>query len=99
MAEGFAHVRTQAEKTTIAKALFGREGAKLIPLLEQGAAKVREEQQAAADAGAVLGGDLVEAYDKMGDRLDAAEKKLNVQKARIFPEAAEAAVHYGEAVA
>ena len=96
MAEGFAGVKTQAERTTIAKALFGREGAKLLPLLGQGAEALRAEQRAARDAGAVLSDDLVEAYDTLGDRLDAAGKQLEVQKARIFPEAA---VRYGEAVA
>ena len=85
MAEGFADVKTQAERTTIAKALFGREGAKLLPLLEQGAEKLREYEQAARDAGAVLSGDLDKAYADLGDRLDAAAKKLEVQKGRILP--------------
>ena len=82
MAEGFAGVKTQAEQTTIAKALFGREGAKLIPLLQEGAKKLREEQEAARAAGAVLSEDLVKAYDALGDRLDMAQKKLEVQKGR-----------------
>ena len=99
MAEGFAGVKTQAEQTTIAKALFGREGAKLIPLLQEGAEKLREEQEAARAAGAVLSEDLVKAYDALGDRLDLAQKKLEVQKGRIFPEAAAAATRYGEKVA
>jgi hypothetical protein len=34
MAEGFSHLTTTAEKTTAAKALMGREAAKLVPLLE-----------------------------------------------------------------
>ena len=41
----------------------------------------------------------MKAYDELGDRLDAAAKQLEVQKGRIFPEAAEAAIRYGETVA
>jgi hypothetical protein len=84
MAEGFRGLTSTAEQTTVAKALFGKEGAKLIPLLELGAAGLRREQQAAKDLGAVLGEDLVEHLDTLGDRLDALDKVLDVQSARSF---------------
>jgi hypothetical protein len=99
MAEGFSHLTTTAEKTIVAKALMGREAAKLVPLLEQGAAKLREEQQAAADAGAVLGKDLVEHLDRAGDRLDALDKVMAVQSARTFGDFADIVVEARQTVA
>src|SRR6266511_4553820 len=59
MAEGMKNLGTQAERTAVAKALMGKQAAALLPLLAEGAQRLDAERQAAHDAGAVLGEDLV----------------------------------------
>ena len=99
MAEGMKSLGTQAERTAVAKALMGKQAAALLPLLAEGAARLREQTQAASDAGAVLGKDLVQRYDEFGDRLDAVGQIMQTQAGRLFPEIAEGTVLFAEAVA
>jgi len=84
MAEGMKTLGTQAERTSVAKALMGKQAAALLPLLAEGAAGLDAERQAAHAAGAVLGENLVEQLSTAGDRLAAFDRALTVQSARSF---------------
>src|SRR5512147_2707242 len=84
MAEGMKNLGSQAERTAVAKALMGKQAAALLPLLAEGAARLDAERQAAHDAGAVLGEDLVKQLSEAGDKLAALDQALTVQSARSF---------------
>ena len=84
MAEGMKNLGTQAERTAVAKALMGKQAAALLPLLAEGAARLDAERQAAHDAGAVLGEDLIKQLSAAGDKLAALDQALTVQSARSF---------------
>jgi hypothetical protein len=82
VAEGFSRLKTPAEKTTVAMQLFGRGGAALIPLLNQGQAGVKQLYAEFQRLGGGLDQStikaLAEADDEL-DRLDFATKGLKGQ--------------------
>lgn len=59
-----------ANKTAIAVNLFGRAGADLIPLLNEGADGIAELEERARDLGLEIGTNTAEAAEKFGDQLD-----------------------------
>jgi hypothetical protein len=61
VADAFHEAADGATKTEIALALFGRAGAQMIPVLNQGAAGIDELRRVAREAGIVLGTDAVKA--------------------------------------
>lgn len=69
VADAFANSADGANKVAVAVALYGKQGQLMIPTLNQGSAALKEQQQAAIDAGAVLSGPAAEAAE-------AAEKKF-----------------------
>jgi lambda family phage tail tape measure protein len=58
-----------AAKTAEAQALFGKAGAAMIPLLNQGGEALQEAQKNAADLGATMSGDLVKQASDFNDHL------------------------------
>lgn len=74
IADKFAATEDGATKTAVAMALFGKSGADLIPMLNQGSEKMADVADEAAAMGAVMGEDAVAAGAKLDDALD----KLNV---------------------
>ena len=69
IADGFKNVKTQAERTAIAQALFGKQGAKLLPLLSEGKAGLAEFSRQAHQGGAVLKKEYVDILSTAGDKL------------------------------
>ena len=55
IADKFAVMKDGSEKTALALDLFGRAGAKLIPMLNEGSAGISELQEEARALGIVLG--------------------------------------------
>lgn len=79
MADGFAKLKTQAERTAVAQNLFGKQGARLLPLLNLGASGLDEFSVAARESGAVLKGEYVSTLSETGDRLAALSRVVHVQ--------------------
>lgn len=69
VADKFAASRNSAEKTTIAMELFGKSGAKLIPLLNAGSAGINELMQEARDLGMVFDDETGKAAEQFNDNL------------------------------
>ena len=65
-------------ETALATDIFGKSGAKLIPVLNQGGSKLQEFAESAKDAGLVLSEDAVKAVDDLGDRLGALKTQVLV---------------------
>ncbi len=63
IAERFAATADGPEKTAIAIALFGRAGAQMIPLLDQGRAGLERFRQMAIDTGTVISGPMAEGME------------------------------------
>ena len=70
VAEKFAKYKDGAEKTAIAVEIFGKAGATLIPLLNQGRDGIEALTKEAAAMGVVVGTDAANAAGKLNDNLD-----------------------------
>lgn len=70
VASKFAGYRDGAEKTALALEIFGKSGAKLIPLLNRGADGIAEFTAEAEALGVVVGTDAAEAAGALNDNLD-----------------------------
>lgn len=71
LADKLAATESPAERTRLVTAAFGREGAKLIPLLEGGAEGLKTFGQEARKLGTVLERDTITAAAKLKDQIDA----------------------------
>jgi hypothetical protein len=69
IAEKFSQYEDGAAKTALAQELFGRSGAKLIPLLNAGAAGLEELKAEAAALGLVFDTDTSKAAERFNDNL------------------------------
>lgn len=69
IADRFAGMEDGAGKTAIAVKLFGRAGADLIPLLNQGSRGMAEMKEEAERLGAIVGGDLATKSAEFNDNL------------------------------
>lgn len=89
IAEKFSTYRDGAEKTSLAIALFGKAGASLIPLLNQGADGLRDASEEAEKFGLVLDKKTALAAESFNDnlkRLDSIKQGLFVTiSARLLP--------------
>lgn len=69
IAEGFSKISDPAKRTTLAMDLFGRSGAKLIPLLSDGAEGLETFRKRAEDLGIITDPETVKMFDKLDDSL------------------------------
>lgn len=69
MADRFSQIEDPAIKTGIAMDLFGRSGAQLIPMLEDGSAGIQELMDRADDLGIVMSNQAVSGLEKLADTL------------------------------
>lgn len=69
IADEFAQMEDGSEKTARAMELFGRSGATLIPLLNQGSAGIAEMRQEARDLGLVISTETAHAAEALNDDL------------------------------
>lgn len=83
LADRFAKYEDGASKAALAQRVFGKSGAELIPLLNQGSAGIANLRKEAEALGAIYGGDLAK---------DAAGLNDNLTKLKIASEAAAIAV-------
>lgn len=69
VAERFAGLKDEAEKTAIAQELFGRSGAKMIPFLNQGREGILALTEQARSYGLVLSDEVAKASEQFNDSL------------------------------
>lgn len=70
VADRFSKLEDGAGKTSVAMELFGRAGAQMIPLLNEGAAGLAKLEEEARKAGIVLDKDTAEAANKLNANLE-----------------------------
>lgn len=68
-AEAISKITSPAERVQAAMEIFGRGGAKLVPLLSQGAAGFNELAKKAQEMGLILSDETVKAADETADKL------------------------------
>jgi hypothetical protein len=69
IAEKFSQYEDGANKSALAMAIFGRAGADMIPMLNQGKAALEESKKEASAFGAVMSGSLTKASEQFNDNL------------------------------
>lgn len=69
IADKFAGMEDGAGKTALAVKLFGRAGAELIPLLNQGSKGLADMKEEAEKLGVIVGGDLARKSEEFNDNL------------------------------
>src|SRR3546814_12756762 len=69
VAEALSRVPSQAERVSIANRLMGESGARLLPILSQGARGLDEFARQARDAGAVLDAEMIAQADAASDAI------------------------------
>ena len=73
-ADGLAGVSSETEKLAIVNDIFGRGGAKMLPLLNQGAEGIAKLRQQARDLGFVMSEDATKAAEEFTDRMNELRK-------------------------
>lgn len=74
IADSFASMPDGVNKTALAMQLFGKAGAQMIPLLNQGANGIAELKREAEKLGVVISTETAIAAEKFNDNLDSLEK-------------------------
>lgn len=69
IAEKFATMENGAGKTALAMTIFGKSGAELIPMLNEGRDGIKEMTDEAAELGLVISTDTAQAADQFNDNL------------------------------
>lgn len=77
VAQRFAEMEDGAGKTALAVQLFGKSGANLVPLLNEGEAGLRAATDEARAFGIIVSGDAAKAADEFGDNLDRLGSAIN----------------------
>lgn len=86
IAKAFETVEDEADQTRIAMTLFGRGGAAMVPLLQQGAAGIQALKNEARELGLTISDDMAKRADEAGDaiqRFEAAVKVLKIELALL----------------
>ena len=77
IAEAFAHMDDGAKKTAAAVQLFGKAGAQLIPMLNEGAAGIQRAREEAERLGIVLSKDAAAAAEAFNDSMTVLQAGVN----------------------
>ena len=83
IADKFAGMEDGAGKTALAVRLFGRAGADMIPLLNQGSKGLAEMKDEAERLGVIVGGDLARKSEEFNDNLTRLGEAANAFKIAI----------------
>jgi hypothetical protein len=75
VADGLGRI-PEAERASAAMAIFGRSGARLVPLLSEGAGGIALLRREARELGIVLDAETIEAAASLGDSFDRAKASL-----------------------
>lgn len=77
VAERFSRMKDGAAKTTLAMEIFGRGGAALIPMLNEGADGMAKMRSEAERMGLIVGGDTARAAEGLNDNLERLNKMIS----------------------
>lgn len=83
LADALSKVEDEMTKSALASQVFGRGGAKLLPLINQGADGINELRQQARDLGIVLSEDATKGAEEFKDRLADATDAIGGLKTSI----------------
>lgn len=86
LADKFAGMEDGAGKTALAVKIFGRAGADLIPLLNQGSKGLADMKAEAEQLGAIVGGDLARASEQFNDNMTRLGKSAEAFKIALAQE-------------
>lgn len=84
IADRFAGMEDGAGKTALAVKLFGKAGADLIPLLNQGSKGLRDMKEEAERLGVIVGGDLAKKSEEFNDNLTRISASLDAVKIALL---------------
>jgi hypothetical protein len=77
VAQKFSEFKDGAEKTALAVAIFGRAGADMIPLLNQGRDAIAASNEEAKKLGVTIGSDLARDSERLNDNLSRMQYAIN----------------------
>lgn len=83
VADGLAQLENPTERTAVAMSVFGETGARLIPLLSQGGAGIRELRAEASALGGVYSDELIERSVEFNDNISRLQAVVRGAKAVI----------------
>jgi len=83
VAEGISKIQDPAKRTALAMDLFGRSGAKLLPLFAEGPEGIRMLREEMGELGGGITEDFAEASDELNDNLKDLDKVILSIKVRI----------------
>lgn len=83
VADKFAEMGSDAERTAMAMKIFGKAGAGLIPLLKNGGDGLEEMRKKFEDLGGGMSKEFITAADEAGDEIDTLKFGLNNFKSQI----------------
>lgn len=86
VADAFAQMGSDQERTTKAMQLFGRSGAAMIPFLKQGSSEVKELYKQFEELGLGIDEDFIKSSDEAGDQIDTLKLGFRALKTRIAVE-------------
>lgn len=69
VADRFSRMNDGALKTALAMNIFGKSGAQMIPLLNQGAAAINAQREEAERLGVVISGDMAKSAEEFNDNM------------------------------
>lgn len=90
IADGIAKLDSPATRAAAAVKIFGKEGAKLVPMLSQGATEIDRLRDAAQKSGAVINENLINKAAEAKDKWDAAKMVLSATATSLMVELAPA---------
>lgn len=83
VARGLLGISSETERSATMQELFGRSGARMVTVLEQLAQGNAEVVANAKAHGAVIGGEVIKAWDELGDQMKVAGQQLDTFLATI----------------
>jgi TP901 family phage tail tape measure protein len=86
LANSFADMGSQQERTAMAMKIFGKSGAELLPLLSKGSEELAEMKREFEELGGGMQSDFIDMADKAGDEIDRFKFAMQGLKSRIAVE-------------
>lgn len=98
VADAISGIENPADRTAFAMDILGKSGTKLLPMLQNGSAGLREFHKEAVKAGHVMSAEDVAAADAFGDAMDKLKGSLMAVVAAIGGAVAPVILEYAESI-
>jgi hypothetical protein len=86
VADAFAKMGSDQERTATAMKLFGKSGASLLPLLKQGSGELSKLNEEFTELGLGIDDDFIKKADEAGDKIDTMKLGFRALKTRLAAE-------------